>query len=250
MEDAKYDIVDGKYLYNRCHLIGFQLTGENANKQNLITGTRYLNIEGMLPFEDLTADYVKETGNHVLYRVTPVFDQKDLVALGVLMEGYSVEDRGDGVLFCVFCYNVQPGIVIDYATGNSRLAKEGERLMPGWHGAALPTSDSDPVPEPEAQPPQEEEPKLILLQGSEAVAQGEAATVSVKGEAGVAYSIQVKLPSGKVSSASALVEQTANGEGIVTWSWNIASNTKPGTATVVVAGGGQTLEFTFSIVEK
>ena len=94
---AKYDFVDGKYLYNRCHLIGFQLTGENANERNLITGTRYLNIEGMLPFENMVADYVKETGNHVMYRVTPIFEGDNLIAKGVLMEGYSVEDEGDGI---------------------------------------------------------------------------------------------------------------------------------------------------------
>ena len=117
---VKYDIVDGKYLYNRCHLIGFQLAGENANKRNLITGTRYLNIEGMLPFENLVADYVKETENHVLYRVTPIFEGDNLVAHGVLMEGYSVEDEGEGVCFCVYAYNAQPGITIDYATGESR----------------------------------------------------------------------------------------------------------------------------------
>jgi len=117
---VKYDIVDGKYLYNRCHLIGFQLAGENANARNLITGTRYLNIEGMLPFENLVADYVQETNNHVLYRVTPLFEEDNLVAHGVLMEGYSVEDSGDGVCFCVYAYNVQPGIYIDYKTGNSR----------------------------------------------------------------------------------------------------------------------------------
>lgn len=117
----KYDFVDGKYLYNRCHLIGFQLTGENANPQNLITGTRYLNIEGMLPFENMTADYVKETENHVMYRVTPIFEGSNLLASGVLMEGWSVEDRGEGVCFCIFAYNVQPGVEIDYATGESRL---------------------------------------------------------------------------------------------------------------------------------
>jgi len=117
---AKYDFVDGKYLYNRCHLLGFQLTGENANERNLITGTRYMNVQGMLPFENMVADYVKETGNHVLYRVTPVYEGDDLVAQGVLMEACSVEDRGEGVLFCVWCYNVQPGVEIDYATGESR----------------------------------------------------------------------------------------------------------------------------------
>ena len=119
-QSVKYDCVEGKYLYNRCHLIGFQLAGENANKRNLITGTRYLNIEGMLPFENLVADYVQETKNHVLYRVTPLFDGDNLVAHGVLMEGYSVEDEGEGVCFCVYAYNVQPGIIIDYTTGESR----------------------------------------------------------------------------------------------------------------------------------
>ena len=118
-QTAKYDFVDGQYLYNRCHLIGFQLAGENANEKNLITGTRYLNVQGMLPFENLVADYVKETGNHVLYRVTPVFEGDELVARGVLMEARSVEDEGDGVLFCVWAYNVQPGVTIDYATGKS-----------------------------------------------------------------------------------------------------------------------------------
>lgn len=118
-QTAKYDFVEGKYLYNRCHLIGFQLTGENANASNLITGTRYLNVDGMLPFENMTADYIKETENHVLYRVTPVFTGDNLVADGVLMEAQSVEDEGEGIRFCVYCYNVQPGVVIDYATGES-----------------------------------------------------------------------------------------------------------------------------------
>ena len=117
---VKYDWVDGKYLYNRCHLIGYQLTGENANVCNLITGTRYLNVEGMLPFENLVADYVKETGNHVIYRVIPVFEGEELVARGVTMEGWSVEDEGEGVCFYVYCYNAQPGVTIDYATGESR----------------------------------------------------------------------------------------------------------------------------------
>jgi DNA-entry nuclease len=112
-------IVDGNYLYNRCHLIGYQLTGENANTKNLITGTRYLNIEGMLPFENMVADYVKETGNHVMYRVSPMFDGNNLVASGVLMEAKSVEDNGAGILYNVYCYNVQPGIAIDYASGDS-----------------------------------------------------------------------------------------------------------------------------------
>lgn len=116
---AEYDCVDGGSLYNRCHLIGFQLTGENANEKNLITGTRYLNVEGMLPFENLVADYIKETGNHVLYRVTPVFQGDNLVASGVTMEALSVEDAGEGVCFSVYVYNVQPGVEIAYATGES-----------------------------------------------------------------------------------------------------------------------------------
>ena len=123
-QTVKYDIVDGKYLYNRCHLIGYQLTGENANEENLITGTRYMNVEGMLPFEDEVADYVQETGNHVLYRVTPVFEDLNLVADGVQMEAYSVEDEGAGVCFNVYVYNVQPGVEIDYATGESWLDGE------------------------------------------------------------------------------------------------------------------------------
>ena len=118
---SKYDFVDGQSLYKRCHLIGYQLTAENANRQNLITGTRYLNVTGMLPFENLVADYVRETGNHVLYRVTPIFDGTELVARGVLMEGWSVEDSGQGVCFNVYCYNVQPGVIIDYATGDNEL---------------------------------------------------------------------------------------------------------------------------------
>lgn len=118
------DLISDNYLYNRCHLIGFQLAGENANEKNLITGTRYLNIKGMLDWENTVADYVKETGNHVLYRVTPWFEGEELVARGVLMEGWSVEDAGEGVCFCVFAYNVQPGIEIDYATGDSHAVNE------------------------------------------------------------------------------------------------------------------------------
>ena len=113
------DLIKDKYLYNRCHLIGYQLAGENANEKNLITGTRYLNVEGMLPFENIVSDYAEQTGNHILYRVTPVFDGNNLVADGVLMEALSVEDNGAGVKFCVFCYNIQPNITIDYATGES-----------------------------------------------------------------------------------------------------------------------------------
>mgnify|MGYP002534874096 CR=1 FL=1 len=125
----QYDFVDGGSLYNRCHLIGFQLTGENANEKNLVTGTRYMNVEGMLPFENQVADYVASTGNHVLYRVTPAFVDTELVARGVEMEAYSVEDQGRGVCFHVYCYNVQPGVEIDYATGESWL--EGETQESG-----------------------------------------------------------------------------------------------------------------------
>ena len=123
---VKYDNVDGKYLYNRCHLIGFQLAGENANEKNLITGTRYLNVDGMLPFENLIADYVKETGNHVMYRVTPIFEGKNLLASGVLMEGYSVEDNGEAICFNIYAYNAHPDITIDYASGASSAAVKDE----------------------------------------------------------------------------------------------------------------------------
>lgn len=118
-QTVKYEHVDGKYLYNRCHLIGYQLSGENANERNLITGTRYMNVEGMLPFENMVADYVKETDCHVLYRVTPVFEGDNLLANGVQMEAYSVEDEGESISFNVFVYNVQPGVSIDYATGDN-----------------------------------------------------------------------------------------------------------------------------------
>ncbi len=115
----KYENVNGKYLYNRCHLIGFQLSGENKNERNLITGTRFLNTEGMLPFENMVADYIRETGNHVLYRVTPIFRGNNLLCDGVTIEALSMEDGGEGIQFYVFCYNAQPGIVIDHATGKS-----------------------------------------------------------------------------------------------------------------------------------
>lgn len=139
-QTAKYDSVDGKYLYNRCHLIGYQLTGENANEKNLITGTRYLNVDGMLPFENMVADYVKETGNHVLYRVTPIFTGDNLVADGVQMEAESVEDNGDGILFNVFCYNVQPGtelIMRQETTGKTTAFRRQKNRMNPRH--SLPT---------------------------------------------------------------------------------------------------------------
>lgn len=116
---VKYDFIDGKYLYNRCHLIGYQLSGENANERNLITGTRFLNIEGMLPFENMIAQYVRATKNHVLLRVTPDFHEDELLARGVIMEAMSVEDDGEGILFNVYCYNAQKGVIIDYETGES-----------------------------------------------------------------------------------------------------------------------------------
>ena len=143
-QTAKYDIVSGKYLYNRCHLIGFQLTGENANELNLITGTRYLNIDGMLPFENMIAAYVKDTENHVLFRVTPVFIGNELVARGLIMEAYSVEDDGDGICFCVFAYNVQPGIVIHYADGTSYLSSDPPPVTTAPATTAVPSVPTEP----------------------------------------------------------------------------------------------------------
>ena len=139
---AKYDIIDGKYLYNRCHLIGYQLTAENANKNNLITGTRYMNVQGMLPFENMTADFIKETGYHVLYRVTPIFEGDNLVASGVQMEAMSVEDRGESVMFNVYCYNVQPGVSINYATGEASETVDSGQASESQTAAMLPTADS------------------------------------------------------------------------------------------------------------
>lgn len=141
---VKYDNVDGKYLYNRCHLIAYMLAAENANPQNLITGTRYLNVQGMLPFETKVCDYVKNTGNHVLYRVTPIFDGDNLLADGVLMEAYSVEDAGEGICFCVFAYNVQPGIGIDYATGDNWAEDSGT-----YQSTAASVTVETPAPQPE-----------------------------------------------------------------------------------------------------
>ncbi len=139
-------VVEGNYLYNRCHLIGYQLAGEQANELNLITGTRYFNTEGMLPFENKVASYVENTGNHVLYRVTPVFEDDNLVAKGVLMEAYSVEDQGEGIKFNAFVYNVQPGVEIDYATGDSKL-KDGVEVV-----EATPSPTPCPTPEPTIEP--------------------------------------------------------------------------------------------------
>lgn len=146
---VKYDVVDGKYLYNRCHLIGFQLSGENANERNLITGTRYMNVDGMLPFENMVADYVKETNNHVMYRVTPIYSGNNLVANGVQIEAQSVEDDGDGILFNVYVYNNQPGVVIDYATGDSWL-EGGVASQPSEEE---PTTSQQPSEKPQQQEP-------------------------------------------------------------------------------------------------
>ncbi len=133
---VKYDVIKDRYLYNRCHLIGYQLAGENANPKNLITGTRYLNVEGMLPFENLVADYVNNTGNHVLYRVTPMFSGSNLVANGVFIEAKSVEDNGGGILFNVYCYNVQPGVGINYENGDSWLDGTAPQEQSAQTGAA------------------------------------------------------------------------------------------------------------------
>lgn len=145
-------VVDGNYLYNRCHLIGYQLSGENANTKNLITGTRYLNIEGMLPFENMVADYVKETGNHVMYRVTPFFEGDNLLASGVLMEGRSVEDNGEGISYCIFAYNVQPYVIINYSTGDSELAPDAPKPTPEPTPEPTPTPKPTPKPEPTPEP--------------------------------------------------------------------------------------------------
>lgn len=153
---VKYDVVDGKYLYNRCHLIGFQLSGENANERNLITGTRYMNVDGMLPFENMVADYVKETGNHVMYRVTPIYSGNNLVANGVQIEAQSVEDDGDGILFNVYVYNNQPGVGIDYATGESWL----ESGVGGQPSEEKPITSQQPSEKPQHQePPAQTQPQ-------------------------------------------------------------------------------------------
>ncbi len=152
LADAKYDFIDGEYLYNRCHLIGWQLTGENADERNLITGTRYMNAEGMLPFENEVASYVKSTGNHVLYRVTPAFDGDELVARGVQMEALSVEDGGEGVSFNVFCYNVQPRVEIDYMTGENHLSESMTGAEKGdAQEAEGGASDAEPASEEQAE---------------------------------------------------------------------------------------------------
>lgn len=158
-QTVKYDCVDGKYLYNRCHLIGYQLSAENANEKNLITGTRYLNVSGMLPFENMVADYIKNTRNHVLYRITPIYQDKNLVASGVLMEAQSVED--DTIRFCVYCYNVQPGIQIDYATGKSSLAAGSEEASkaPDQEATYILNENSKKIHTPDCPSVQDTKPK-------------------------------------------------------------------------------------------
>lgn len=148
--NKSYDTVDGGYVYNRCHLIGFQLTGENANEENLITGTRYMNVEGMLPFEDEVAAYIEETDNHVMYRVTPVFEGDDLIASGVQMQAESVEDDGAGISFNVYVYNVQPYVVIDYRTGEN------------WEGDEIAEPEGKWADGTEAEPSDTKEQMYIL----------------------------------------------------------------------------------------
>ena len=181
---VRYQGIDGNYLYNRCHLIGYQLTAENANEKNLITGTRYMNVDGMLPFENMVADYVKETGKHVLYRVTPIFEGNNLLASGVLMEAKSVEDNGEGVQFNVYCYNVQPGIEINYATGDSsgpeytgsssnsssNSNSSGNSSSSNQTTPVVPVTPSKPTTEqPKIEEPKKEEPKQETTPSAPAV---------------------------------------------------------------------------------
>lgn len=172
-QSARYDFVDGESLYNRCHLIAFQLAGENANERNLITGTRYLNTEGMLFFEEMVGDYVRDTGNHVLYRVTPFFEGTNLVASGVQMEAISVEDEGEGVCFNIYAYNVQPGVIIDYATGDNWLDEDafeaGESrqyvLNTGSHKFHLPSCDGAREMKPENRQEYTGTRDVLIMQG-------------------------------------------------------------------------------------
>lgn len=156
--NASYSFIDGEKLYNRCHLIGFQLAGENANPLNLVTGTRYMNVSGMLPFENMVADYIKETGNHVMYRVTPVFENEDEVCQGVIMDAWSVEDQGEGICFSVFCYNVQPGVDIDYTTGANQLHEADLNSKDGLEAEEMPVSDPT-VPDPQGTPERADYPE-------------------------------------------------------------------------------------------
>ena len=155
---AKYTNISGGWLYNRCHLIGWQLSAENANRSNLITGTKYLNINGMLPFENMVADYIKETGDHVAYRITPIYIDNNLLASGVQMEAYSIGDKGESVCFNVYCYNVQPGITINYATGSSTGPKEEINSSP-----SKPTTSSTPAQKPQPETSIEQNSQMVWL---------------------------------------------------------------------------------------
>ena len=178
-QTVKYDIISTKYLYNRCHLIGYQLTGENANVKNLITGTRYLNVDGMLPFENMVADYVKETENHVMYRVSPIFVGSELVARGVLMEALSVEDSGEDICFCVYVYNNQPGITIDYKTGKSYLSSVSGGVAGDASDEGATDSSTDTG---EENLPEEIEGTFILNSSSKAIHRESCKSVSLMAE--------------------------------------------------------------------
>ncbi len=191
---VKYnDIIDGNYLYNRCHLIGYLLSGENANERNLITGTRYLNVQGMLPYENRIADYVTESGNHVLYRVTPVFEGENLLASGVLMEARSVEDGGEAISFCVYAYNVQPGIAIDYATGESALAPDAQAPDSAPSTTQAPPESTEPSWAPvsesaaDTSPEQDQEPTGALPQESAQAPSAEPSVSQEEQPQGTAY---------------------------------------------------------------
>ena len=163
---AKYTNISGGWLYNRCHLIGWQLSAENANKSNLITGTKYLNINGMLPFENMVADYIKETGDHVAYRITPIYEGKNLLASGVQMEAYSIADKGESICFNVYCYNVQPGITINYATGSSTGPTEQINSSSSTTNSSAPAPKPTPTPTPEPEVSSEETTDMVWIPNS------------------------------------------------------------------------------------
>lgn len=196
----------------------------------------------MLPFENMTADYVKETGNHVLYRVTPIFNGTDLVALGVLMEGWSVEDDGEGVLFCVFCYNVQPGIVIDYATGESRLAEEGEELLTMWGGTTATPAETESTPTSDS----DTQPTLALTSVTSPIARGSSARVELSGKPNTEYRATVHY----ASKNTELDPVTSDENGKVVFAWTIGGSTTTGDYTITVSGGNETLEVPFTIISK
>ncbi len=163
---AKYTNISGGWLYNRCHLIGWQLSAENANKSNLITGTKYLNISGMLPFENMVADYIKETGNHVAYRITPIYIGNNLLTSGVQMEAFSVEDKGEGICFNVYCYNVQPGVVINYTTGSSTGPTEQTNSSSSTTDSSVSAPKPNPTPAPEPEISSEETTDMVWIPNS------------------------------------------------------------------------------------